>query len=81
VNDKKKKKKLICEKYENSHFIKFYGVNLREREMTTNYNIVGYGSKLDTKLYYNYWELFIFPHLKAHNIWSFIKLSYNMLGN
>jgi len=41
--------------------------------MATNYIIVWSGPKLDGKLDYNYWALLMSTHLKAHNIWSFIK--------
>ncbi|XP_052733740.1 uncharacterized protein LOC128196520 [Vigna angularis] len=41
--------------------------------MATNYNIVWSGPKLDDKMDYNYWELLMSTHLKAHNIWSFIE--------
>nr|KYP39875.1 Retrovirus-related Pol polyprotein from transposon TNT 1-94 [Cajanus cajan] len=41
--------------------------------MTTNYNIVWSGPKLDGKLDYNYWALLMSTHLKAHNIWRFIE--------
>ncbi|CAI8600848.1 unnamed protein product [Vicia faba] len=41
--------------------------------MTTNYNIVWSGLKLDGKLDFNYWEKLMSIHLKAHSIWNFIE--------
>ena len=41
--------------------------------MTTHYNIVLLGIKLDKKLDYNYQKILISTHLKIHNIWSFVE--------
>ena len=42
--------------------------------MANNFNIVWSGPKLDGKLDYNYWEILMSTHLKAHNIWSLVNL-------
>ncbi|KAL2600475.1 hypothetical protein AAZX31_10G135700 [Glycine max] len=42
--------------------------------MTTNYNIVWFGPKLDGKLDFYYWEALMRTHLRAHNLWSFVEM-------
>ena len=39
-----------------------------------HFNIVWSSPKLDGKLDYNYWEVLVFTHLKACNIWSLVDL-------
>ncbi|XP_025665915.1 uncharacterized protein [Arachis hypogaea] len=41
--------------------------------MANTFNIVWSGSKLDGKLDYSYWEILMFTHLKAQNLWNFIE--------
>ena len=41
--------------------------------MTSNCNIVWSRPKLDGKPNYNYWEILMSTHLKAHNIWNFVE--------
>jgi hypothetical protein len=41
--------------------------------MGTNYNFVWSGPKLNIELDFDYWEMLMTTHLKAHNIWSYVE--------
>jgi len=42
--------------------------------MTTYYNIVWYGPKLDRKLDFYYWVALMRTHLRVQNLWSFVEM-------